>query len=338
MLALAYEQLLSESTATSPETGRKIVSAAPQVSHIIEHFERDFRDLFNSSLRIACRKAEEDGATPEEIRVIFRDGGTVSRYIRDGLGCLSSAEFYLNNAHLDDEGNIAYIHKGQEFKKDQTLIYNRVVDLVEGCESSSERMQEHMLVLMSESCHEEITDVLIGINCIILKLIVLLRRLGRSLKKLQSKKSFEHSDIVASIMVSLCDRIPVFLNSAERETIIRISCYPSIANDNIPYGIDEVERSTALEELKDDNKSDKADIVQSFEGALDRNGAIEAMKKAQADLGLSHREFAKRFGLNATVLGDIYSGRSSIEKTIEVLGKAGYGLEFSLVKLTPDES
>lgn len=86
------------------------------------------------------------------------------------------------------------------------------------------------------------------------------------------------------------------------------------------------------EELLDDEKKvDGLGLI--FEGTLDREFAIQALKHVQAELGLSQRKFAERLGISHSTLRQIYSGKATIDNTAQMLEKLGFGLNAQLVRL-----
>lgn len=105
------------------------------------------------------------------------------------------------------------------------------------------------------------------------------------------------------------------------------------ANDNNLY-TDNVDIATSDEQVLDDkNKVDGLGPV--FEGSLDRDFAIKALKLAQGELGLSQRKFADRLGISEGSLRQVYRGEATIDRSLELLNKLGYGFDAELVKIQP---
>ena len=103
----------------------------------------------------------------------------------------------------------------------------------------------------------------------------------------------------------------------------------------IPYR--ENNKGAIRPENLDDEKPEHADHISPvFEGTLDRDFAVEALKLAHQQSGLSQRKFAEQLGVDPKDIRQALNGERTIDWTLEQIEKAGFSVDVS-AKLTPIE-
>lgn len=111
------------------------------------------------------------------------------------------------------------------------------------------------------------------------------------------------------------------------------------SNDKIAYADNNEAQNSSLEAPEDLSESalEKTDGVSpAFEGVIDKEFAIDALKRVHADSGLSERKFAEQLGVSRGVFRSVIDGNATIDKATDLLRAAGYGLQGQLVRLEVD--
>lgn len=136
-------------------------------------------------------------------------------------------------------------------------------------------------------------------------------------------------DIIKKSIGSLPDKFSI-LKEVEVNTTNGSSAERAL--DREPNGLNDKSSKQPLRAIE--NSSGKFDqhVAPIFEGALDKGFAMEALRRAQIESGLSERKFIEMIGVSRGAYRSVIEGRATIDKATDLLRDAGFEIHAQLKK------
>lgn len=136
-------------------------------------------------------------------------------------------------------------------------------------------------------------------------------------------------DIIEKSIGSFPDKFSI-LREIEPEKMTWSSAEQAL--DREPNGLNDKSPKRPLGATENSNSKLDQHVAPIFEGALDKGFAVEALRRAQIESGLSERKFIEMIGVSRGAYRSVIEGRATIDKATELLRDAGFEIHAQLKK------